>query len=82
MKTDYCPIIINEKYNLLPRVEPINNSYLTLRFYLENTLNKKLSATRLNTPILCFEHSIVEVKLNFKSKIFPVNVSLINSLEW
>lgn len=44
MKTDYCPIIINEKYNLLPRVEPINNSYLTLRFYLENTLNKKLSA--------------------------------------
>ncbi|KAE9542368.1 hypothetical protein AGLY_003495 [Aphis glycines] len=49
---------------------------------------------KLNTPILCLEHLIVEVKLNHKSKICLVvcyippstplssYISLINSLEW
>lgn len=55
---------------------------------------KKFPAIRLNTPILCLEHLIVEVKLNHKSKIVLVvcyippssllssYVSFINSLEW
>lgn len=56
-KTNYCAININEKYKLLPRVELVDDSFFTLRFYLENAINKRQSP--INT-IFFFNKNISE----------------------